>query len=118
MKEWSPYVKEVINYDPAIPGIDVEPTTPADFVLMLDVLEHVEPDHLDSTLKSIQGLMKKGGMVSVAVKLTNRVLTDGSPAVKNVQDHDWWEAKVAEYFAIDQEVMRTKAHYMCIVSPK
>ncbi len=118
MKDWSPYVKEVINYDPAIPGIDVEPTKSADFVLMLDVLEHVEPDHLDSTLKSLQGLMKKGGMISVAVKLTNRVLTDGSPAVKNIQDHDWWEAKISEYFAIDKEVMRTGAHYMCIVSPK
>ena len=48
----------IAEYDPAIPGKQDSPK-PADLVCCLDVLEHIEPDHLDYVLNDIRRCTKR-----------------------------------------------------------
>ena len=48
----------VANYDPALPSLSALPS-PADFVVCLDVLEHIEPECLDDVLEDLRALSKR-----------------------------------------------------------
>lgn len=70
----SPYT-EVREYDPAIPGKDARPE-PADLVVCTDVLEHVEPECIQSVVDDIHDLTLK--CVYLAIHT--------GPAIKTLQD--------------------------------
>lgn len=67
------------NYDPFIPGLDAEPE-PHDLVVCSDVLEHIEPDCLESVLQHLHRLTNKALFVDVACRPAKKVLADGRNA--------------------------------------
>lgn len=90
------------EYDPAIAGKDDRPAF-ADLVVCTDVLEHVEPDKLDTVLAHLKGLARKAVFVVVATRPSNKTLTDGRNAHLILEDDAWWQARVlAAGFTIHQ----------------
>lgn len=83
----------VQNYDPAIEGLDGEPS-PADLVVSLDVLEHVEPECLDEVLDHIQRLATKGVFLTVATRPAKKTLADGRNAHLIQNNYEWWLPKL------------------------
>jgi hypothetical protein len=88
----------VREYDPGIPGKDGEPE-PADMVVCGDVLEHIEPDKLDSVLEHIRCLGKCHLFV-VHTTPAQKVLSDGRNAHLIVQPESWWRKKLSVNFDI------------------
>ena len=96
---------DVREYDPAIEGKDDLPGR-ADLILCADVLEHVEPEYLDSVLHHIHWLAKKYVMLSSNTMPAEKTLPDGRNAHLIVQPHSWWRDKFLERFEMLQEDTR------------
>jgi hypothetical protein len=77
------------EYDPAIPGKDTLPSF-ADLVVSTDVLEHIEPDRLDSVLGHLRMLARKAVFVVVSLKDSNKILADGRNAHLIIRPSKWW----------------------------
>lgn len=86
-----------MGYDPAIQKFSTLPE-PADLVVCTDVLEHVEPEHLDAVLQHLRGLSKKAFCCYVATRVGNKKLGDGRNAHLIVQEDAWWENKLRAVF--------------------
>lgn len=97
----------VREYDPGIPGKDSEPS-PADLVVASDVLEHIEPECLDSVLAHLVSLTNKVCYVVVHLTPAQKHLPDGRNAHLIIENEDWWEGKLSGYFKVDKKVWNTK----------
>ena len=90
-------------YDPAIPEYTARPE-PADIVLCLAVLEHVEPECLDEVIKDLYRVTKKFGIFLVDLKEGSVKLPNGQLAHCSIHTIDQWTAKFQRYF----DVLETK----------
>jgi len=88
---------DVSEYDPGIPGKDGPPAT-VDMVACLDVLEHIEPDHLDAVLADIKRLSFKGALLVVALYPSGTKLPDGRDSHLIIQPPEWWVQKIEGAF--------------------
>lgn len=111
------YSLEVLEYDPGIIGKDSSPT-PADYVVCIDVLEHIEPECLDAVLKDLASLMRLGGFLHPCLVPAGLTLPDGRNAHLIVQDADWWDNKIKQYFNIHSYKYKSKGHVAVFVRPK
>lgn len=84
-------------YDPAIPKISDTPI-PTQMVACLDVLEHIEPEHLDDVLDELQRLTLEVGLFSVCTQAAVKTLADGRNAHLIQQPMEWWLPKLWERF--------------------
>lgn len=82
------------EYDPAIPGKEYPPRIVSDLVVCTDVLEHIEPDKLDSVLKHINSLSRNLVFFSISTVPAEKHLSDGRNAHINLHDAKWWRAKL------------------------
>lgn len=89
----------VVNYDPAIPDWSSRPE-PADLVVCLDVLEHIEPDCLDAVLDDLAGLTKQRGLLVIATRSARKVLPDGRNAHLIVKSPEWWKDAIGARFDV------------------
>lgn len=88
LKQFLPHLN-VFEYDPAIPGKDGEPS-PADFLVSIDVLEHIEPDCLTDVLEHMRRKAKGVVFLTVATRPAKKTLPDGRNAHLIVETIDWW----------------------------
>ena len=70
---------KIHEYDPFVPGYDADPE-PADLVVCSDVLEHIEPDCVESVLEHLYSLTKRALFVDVACRPAKKILADGRNA--------------------------------------
>lgn len=97
--------REVAEYDPAIDGKDVPPTTPFDLVVCTDVLEHVEEDRIDAVLDHLASLTLRYIVVVVSLVPTAKTLSDGRQAHILLRCKAWWQRRfVAHGFALRHEL--------------
>jgi hypothetical protein len=87
------------GYDPGIPERSALPE-PADLVVCTDVLEHIEPDCLDSVLQHLSELVIYAGYFMPHTGPANAILPDGRNAHLIQQPAEWWEKKIKEYFPV------------------
>lgn len=85
-------------YDPAFP--DYGPARPADLVTCIDVLEHIEPDHLDAVLDELQSITVRLGMFTVHTGPAKKVLSDGRNAHLTQKPPSWWRERLDSRFDI------------------
>jgi hypothetical protein len=88
------------QYDPAIPKHAIIPE-PADIVVCLDVLEHIEPDKVDSVLEHIDTLTKRVAFFIVDGNESKKTLSNGKNANLIIERGPWWFSKISEYFDIN-----------------
>lgn len=89
----------VVNYDPAIPGLDAEPE-PADIVICSEVLEHIEPECLDDVLDHLRALTKQYCFIVIPNGPAKKCLPDGRNAHLIQEDYKWWLPKLWSRFRI------------------
>ena len=104
------------EYDPAIPGKDELPR-PADLVVCLDVLEHIEPECLPSVLAHLAAVTRKVGYFVIHTGPARKVYADGRNAHLIQQGKDWWAAQLAKYFTVGQ-IVEAAPELRCIVGPR
>lgn len=95
------------EYDPAIPGKEATPR-PADIVVCGDVLEHIEPEHLDDVLEDLKRCVLKVGYFVVHTGPAQKVLADGRNAHLIQQNAEWWKGKLSGFFEVAK--IETTAH--------
>lgn len=84
---------EWTNYDPGIPEYDSVPTGQFDLVVSSDVLEHIEPEHIDETLHQIAKWAKKAQFHHIACDASDGRLPDGRDMHLITEKLDWWLPK-------------------------
>lgn len=87
----------VAEYDPGIPGKDGEPE-PADLVVCIDVMEHVEPEYIDNVLMHIASLSKVAAYFIIDNGPAKAVLSDGRNAHLTVESVEWWKERLLAHF--------------------
>jgi hypothetical protein len=104
------------NYDPGIPGLDARPD-PADVVVCLDVLEHIEPELLDDVLADLARVTRRAGYFTVSVIPAKKTLPDGRNAHLIVQPREWWEDRLSRLFRIRLRA-NSEEHALFVVQPR
>lgn len=96
------------NYDPGIPGIDQIPQTQFDLVVTTDVLEHVEPDQVDQTIKLLGQLTGKVLYNDIACYPTGKLFGEGPYIGQDmhltVEQPLWWRHAFEEYVGLQEFV--------------
>lgn len=82
----------VYEYDPAFPK--KSRARAAEVVVCTDVLEHIEPEHLDDVLEHIRSLGSRGYYLNISTRAATRDLPDGRNAHLIVQPAEWWLARL------------------------
>jgi hypothetical protein len=78
------------GFDPGHPDY-LDPPRPADMVVCTDVMEHIEPELVQSVLKDIQINARKAGFFVIALRPdTSKLLPDGTNPHKVIQDIGDW----------------------------
>jgi hypothetical protein len=101
------------NYDPAIKEFSKMPR-PADLVICLDVMEHIEPEYLDNVFKHLKVLIRKVGLISVSTRLARKILPDGRNAHLIVEEPEWWLPKFLEHFKLQEYVRSDDGFYVVV----
>lgn len=89
----------VQEYDPAVPEKDEAPS-PAQLVVCIDVMEHVEPDCVDDVLAHIASLSQAMAYFMIDNGPAKKNLPDGRNAHLTIEDLPWWKQKLSGYFKV------------------
>ena len=81
----------VWEYEPAF-GIDER--CGVDLVVCADVLEHVEPEHLEGVLDELRALGRMGVYLAIGTAPATKKLADGRNAHLIVEPMGWWLPKL------------------------
>jgi len=84
----------VAGYDPGNPKHNQIPKRSFDAVVSADVFEHVEPEHLASTLQIISSKILSAGWFRIACYPAKKHLPDGRNAHLIVESPDWWREQL------------------------
>lgn len=87
-------------YDPAGDEELRNPPTPMQMVACLDVLEHVEPEYVDSVLDDIERCAQICALISVSTTYAHKNLPDGRNVHLSVHPDTWWLPKIMERFVL------------------
>ena len=80
-------------YDPGVPRFSKEPL-PAEMVACVDVLEHIEPEYLESVLNDLCMLTEGIVFLSICTAAALKTLPDGRNAHLTQQPMKWWLPKL------------------------
>ena len=84
----------VEGYDPGNPEHNRIPKRSFDAVVSADVFEHIEPEHLASTLQLISDKIQVAGWFRIACYPAKKHLPDGRNAHLIVESPDWWRKQL------------------------
>lgn len=87
------------GYDPASVNKQfASAPCPADMVICIDVLEHIEPKLLDNVLNHLKALIKRVGFFVIAQRPASQILKNGRNAHLIQQGPEWWEERIRKIF--------------------
>jgi cyclopropane fatty-acyl-phospholipid synthase-like methyltransferase len=98
------YSIRAVGYDPGVVEFENIPTTAVDCLTSTDVLEHVEPEMIDDTLKIINTLFTKSAFLLIASYPAKKSLPDGRNAHLIIESFNWWKNKLETF--IDGKIVR------------
>lgn len=78
---------------------------PAQWILCMDVLEHIPEERLDSVLSQISSRMEKGGLLSIHLIEDQFGRTIGENLHLTIQSADWWKRKISQFFSLHAELL-------------
>lgn len=90
---------EYLPYDPAFP--EYGPPQSADLTCCIDVLEHIEPEHLEAVIEDLAAITRLG-FFSIHTQPAIKTLPDGRNAHLIQQPASWWLPLLCAYFEIHQ----------------
>jgi cyclopropane fatty-acyl-phospholipid synthase-like methyltransferase len=98
------YNIRAVGYDPGVAEFENIPTTAVDCLTSTDVLEHVELEMIDDTLKIINTLFTKSAFLLIASYPAKKSLPDGRNAHLIIESFNWWKNKLETF--IDGKIVR------------
>lgn len=104
------------EYDPAIPEKAAAPR-PADLVVCLDVLEHIEPDKLLPVLGDLARCTKRLGYFVIHTGPSSKSLADGRNAHLIQENKGWWRKRLDRVFRV-AKIWDTPPLLHVLVEPK
>jgi hypothetical protein len=107
---------KIKQYDPAIPKYAALPI-PADLLVCTDVLEHIEPEMLDTVLSHLAEMTKRKGFLVIANRPARKTLEDGRNAHLIIEPPLYWLTKLYDYFNV-VGFQDLKGEMLVIVEPK
>lgn len=112
------YVLE--EYDPGIPGKDKLPQGDFDLVICVDVMEHVEEQHVQQVIDHISLLSSGAAMFVISTKEdANHPLSDGRGAHITVHGRGWWIPKLESAFPkVESSVISATSEIYAMCAPK
>jgi len=96
---------EISEYDPAIPGKDKEPIS-SDMVVCTDVLEHIEPDYLDTVIGDLARCTLMVCFLVINTRPSSKTLADGRNAHLIQHEKCWWYWKLKQHFDLEMDSIR------------
>lgn len=87
-------------FDPAFP--EYGDARPAELVVCLDVLEHIEPEYLDEVIGQLKRLTTHVALFSIHTGAAHKTLADGRNAHLIQRPSSWWLEKLLPHFDIIQ----------------
>ena len=90
----------VFGYDPAFS--ELRTPMPAELVTCTDVMEHVEREYIDATLKHIFSLADVAAFFVISCERGIKRLPNGSHAHCSVYPKYWWHDRLSIYGYIDE----------------
>lgn len=84
------------GYDPGVDEYNTFPNKRYDCLVCNDVIEHIEPEYLDTTLNSINELFSNQCWLIIACYPAKKLLPDGRNAHLTVQTPEWWIDKICK----------------------
>jgi hypothetical protein len=110
LKSFMPRLK-VQSYDPGVPGRTDLPE-PADVVMCVDCLEHVEPDKVQNVLNHIHLLTVKCALLMIATRPAEKRLPDGRNAHLTIDHYGWWLHKLRDFDDWKGRIVKNDDHGM------
>ena len=98
-----PTLEERHLYDPAIPEIATLTRERYDYVISIDVLEHLEPDEVDGVLADVARLTDKALFI-VTTAPARAILPDGRNAHTTIQPGPWWGEAIGRAFGVAEAI--------------
>lgn len=86
---------EYLAYEPSNKELCSSPA-PCEFVVSIDVLEHIEPDCLDAVLDDLKRVTIGYGFYTIHTKPAKKILKDGRNAHLIQQNMAWWTNKLSQ----------------------
>jgi hypothetical protein len=98
IKKDFPTINPVDGFDPAVPKFEIIKEKSYDCVISNDVIEHIEPEFLDQTLRQIENLFESYAWLIIACYPAKKCLPDGRNAHLTVESPNWWIEKINNVF--------------------
>lgn len=106
LEELYPNEYNVIEYDPGIKSKSNYPE-PCNFIICVDVLEHIEPEFIINVLDDLERLILKFGFFTISLVPAGLHLKDGRNAHLCIKSYDWWLDEFSKRFNIVKETHST-----------
>ncbi|MFA6064193.1 MAG: methyltransferase domain-containing protein [Gallionella sp.] len=90
---------DVQGYDPCVEEFSARPN-PAAVVVCTDVLEHIEPEHIDAVLDDIQSLALHAVYFIVSTRPAKKILPDGRNAHLSLRHSNEWLKDLMKRFRL------------------
>lgn len=88
----------IVSYEPT--NRDLAYKLPCDLITCFDVLEHIEPTHLENVLLDLSSLTKCIGVISIPSGPAGATLSDGRNAHLIQEDLNYWFYRISAHFQI------------------
>jgi hypothetical protein len=88
----------VDGYDPGVPEFNTIKQDSYECLISNDVIEHFEPEFLDSTLQKMETLFTKSAWLIIACYPAKKRLPDGRNAHLIIESPKWWIKKIKNTF--------------------
>ena len=106
----------VVEYDPAIKGKEEKPKGQFNFVICIDVLEHIEEQYISAVLDELSWYVKRGGFFTICLKPARKhTLPDGRGAHILLKSKEWWLKELMERWDVVEEAGRGVARELCVI---
>ena len=90
---------DAYGYDPCVEEFSARPS-PAAIVVCTDVLEHIEPEHVDAVLDDIQSLTLHAAYFIVSTRPALKILSDGRNAHLSLHHSNEWLVRLMKRFKL------------------
>lgn len=104
------------KYDPGVPEWSADPKV-CDHMVCMDVLEHIEPEMLESVFLHMRSKFRKKALLSVSCGPAKDILPDGRNAHLIQEKDTWWLAQLHKYFFVEEVHYEGADNFICIISP-
>jgi len=105
-------VKHAFKYQAYDPCVEqhAAPPVPAELVVSIDVLEHIEPDCIDDVLDHLQSLTEAVGFFTIDTGPAKKCLPDGRNAHILQRPPEWWLPRIMCRFDLQTFQVTWKSH--------